>query len=44
VWVGNLVGLPALTVLRASRLLNAIAAGNDPAWWHLAVPLLLLAA
>jgi len=44
VWVGNLVGLPALTVLRASRLLNAIAAGNDPAWWYLAVPLLLLAA
>jgi uncharacterized membrane protein YgcG len=44
VWVGNLVGLPALTVLRASRLLNAIGAGNDPAWWYLAVPLLLLAA
>jgi hypothetical protein len=44
VWVGNLVGLPALTVLRASRLLNDIAAGNDPPWWYLAVPLLLLAA
>jgi len=44
VWVGNLVGLPALTVLRVSRLLNAIAAGNDPAWWYMAVPLLLLAA
>jgi uncharacterized membrane protein YgcG len=44
VWVGNLVGLPALTVLRVSRLLNAIAAGNDPPWWYLAVPLLLLAA
>jgi uncharacterized membrane protein YgcG len=44
VWVGNLVGLPALTVLRVSHLLNAIAAGNDPAWWYLAVPLLLLAA
>ena len=44
VWAGNLVGLPALTVLRVSRLLNAIADGNDPAWWYLAVPLLLLTA
>ena len=44
VWAGNVVGLPALTVLRVSGLLNAIAAGNDPAWWYLAVPLLLLAA
>jgi hypothetical protein len=44
VWVGNLVGLPALTVLRVSHLLNAVAAGNDPAWWYLAIPLLVLAA
>jgi uncharacterized membrane protein YgcG len=44
VWAGNLVGLPALTVLRVSRVLNAIADGNDPAWWYLAVPLLLLTA
>jgi hypothetical protein len=44
VWIGNLVGLPALSVLRVSHLLNAIAAGSDPAWWYLAIPLLLLAA
>jgi len=44
VWVGNLAGLSALTVLRVSHLLNAIADGNDPAWWYAAVPLLLLAA
>jgi hypothetical protein len=43
VWIGNLVGLPALTVLRVSHLLNAVAAGNDQAWWYLAIPLLLLA-
>jgi hypothetical protein len=43
VWIGNLAGLPALTVLRVSHLLNAVAAGSDPAWWYLAVPLLLLA-
>jgi hypothetical protein len=43
VWIGNLAGLPALTVLRVSHLLNAVAAGNNPAWWYLALPLLLLA-
>ena len=44
VWIGNLAGLPALTVLRLSHQLNAVAAGNDQAWWYLAIPLLLLAA
>jgi uncharacterized membrane protein YgcG len=44
VWIGNLVGLPALTVLRVSSLLDAVAAGSNPAWWYAAVPLLLLAA
>ena len=44
IWIGNIAGLTALTVLRVSSLLNEVAAGNDPAWWYLAVPLLLLAA
>ncbi len=44
VWIGNIAGLPALTLLRVSSLLNEVAAGNDPAWWYLAAPLLLLAA
>lgn len=44
VWTGNLAGLSALSVLRVSHLLNAIADGNNPAWWYLAIPLLLLAA
>jgi uncharacterized membrane protein YgcG len=44
VWVGNLAGLHALTVIRASHVLDMIAAGTNPAWWYVAPPFLLLAA
>jgi hypothetical protein len=42
IWIANLTGPRVLTVLRASRVLDAIAAGSNPDWWYLTAPLLLL--
>jgi uncharacterized membrane protein YgcG len=44
VWTANIAGLRVLTVARACHLLHAVSAGNNPDWWYLAIPLLLLAA
>ena len=44
VCAANLAGLRALTVVRASRVLDEIAAGSNPDWWYLVIPLLLLTA